>query len=142
MLAHVDAFTAIEMESKNVARAVAAEADLPRAGGFSEKDRHAGKDPLQRALQWPDSDLDTEVLPEKDVVLEVNGHATEFQMKHGHKLALNVIGNAGKCFGFGSSRAQHWNWHFDSDLTVKKVATNHAREGAIKQAFKGVNLVG
>ena len=53
-----------------------------------------GEHPLERALERLEPDLDRRVLPEQDVVLEIDRHVAQLEVQHGHQLALDVIGDA------------------------------------------------
>ena len=77
---------------------------LTGTAGLGEEDGHSGQDPLEGALQRPDAYSGTKVLPEKNVVLEVNGHTAEFEMKHGNEFALDMISDSGKRLGMSSGR--------------------------------------
>jgi hypothetical protein len=104
------------MDGENMARTVATEADLTGTAGLGEEDGHSGQDPLESALQGPDADPDTKILPEKNVMLEINRHPAEFEMKYGNEFALDVIGDSGKRFGMSSGRSQNRDRHFGSYL--------------------------
>jgi hypothetical protein len=92
---------------------------LSRPAGLGQKHRHAAQHPLQRALQRPNANAHTQVLPQQNVVLKVNRHAAQLEMQHGHQLALNVIGDSGKRLRMRNRSFQHRNWHFASIREVE-----------------------
>jgi hypothetical protein len=139
MLAHIDPFAAIEMDGEDMARAVATEAQLTGTAGFGEEDGHSRQDPLKSALQGPDADADTEILPEKDVVLKVNGHAPEFEMKHRNKVALDMVGDSGKRFCVSSGGSKNRDWHSGSQF---EEGESHPMMHGKMQSRKGPGGVG
>ncbi len=66
----------------------------PRAA--SEQEGHAGQHPLESALQGVQHDLHRRVLPQQDVMLEVNPDTAQFHLQHRYQFALDVVRDSAK----------------------------------------------
>src|SRR5579872_3723396 len=111
MLAHVEPLAAVQMHSEDMPRAIAAEPDLPWTAGLRQKNGHSRQHALQRALQRPDANSNVEILPQKDVMLEINRHAAELKVQNGHKFAFDVVRDSGKVLRKGCGGSQHRDGH-------------------------------
>ena len=98
MLAHVHALTRRQMQSQDMARAVAAEGDAARSGRAGQQEGHAGKHPLEAAFHRMDGDLHGRVFPEQNVVFEIDAGVAQFHLQRGHQFALDVVGDAAEGF--------------------------------------------
>ena len=81
--------------------AVAAEGDHAVAGRLGDEDLHAGHHALERALHRLQSDGDGRVLPEEDVMLEIDRRAADIDGQDRDQLAVEVVGHAAERFGRG-----------------------------------------
>src|SRR2546425_12911016 len=96
MLAHVELFSGLQMNREHVPDTVPAERDPAMALGLRHEDRHASEDSLERTLHRFNADLDTRILPQKNVMLEVDVYGLHFNVEHGDELALDVVGHPGE----------------------------------------------
>src|SRR6266566_4601207 len=96
MLAHVEFFSGLQMNREDVPDTVPAERDPAMALGLSHEDRHASEDSLERTLHRFDADFHTRILPQKNVMLEVDICGLHFNVKHGDELSLDVVGHSGE----------------------------------------------
>ena len=109
---HLDSFAAVQMDSENVSRAIAAESDLPRTAGFGHQDGHSRHHAPETAFQGLDADLRSGLLPKKNMVLEVHGDTPQLDTQYGNEFALDVIGHACKLFITRYGRLQNRNRHW------------------------------
>ena len=98
MLAHVHALAGRQMQSQDVARAVAAEGDAARPGRAGQQEGHAGEHPLEAAFHRMNGNLHGRVFPEQDVVLEIDAGVAQIHLQGGHQFALDVVGDAAEGF--------------------------------------------
>ena len=54
--------------------------------------------PFEGTLYGMEGDCHRRVLPEEDVVLEINAHLAQLEMQRGHELAFDVIRHTAKVF--------------------------------------------
>src|SRR5579872_3373966 len=101
----------VQMHGEDMPRAIAAEPDLPWTAGLCQKDGHSRQHALQRALQRPDANPNIEILPEKDVMLEINRHPAELKVQNGHEFAFDVVRDSGKILRKGCGGSQHRDGH-------------------------------
>ena len=66
---------------------------------------------LERALEWLHADLNADVLPKKDVVLEEDAHAGQLQVQYRHEIALDMISDARKRLVLDRRRGKYGNSH-------------------------------
>src|ERR1700677_1967724 len=109
------------MNSKDLTRAVSAKADLAWPRDFGQEDGHPSENPLESAAQRTNSNLYVQILPKEDVVLEINRDATQFDVKHRHQFAFDVIRYARISFVAGGGWFQDWNGHVTPAFSMKIV---------------------
>ncbi len=73
MLANFNRLPRFQMDRKNMAGAIARKSDLARSLRFRHKNRHPRHDPLEGAFHRADADIDVDLFPKHDVVLEEEG---------------------------------------------------------------------
>jgi len=96
----------LHVHRQNVARTVAAEGDHAVATGFGHKHLHAGHHAFQRAGHRLQADVHRGVLPQQDVMFEVDRRIQDIDGEHGHQLATDVIGDATEGFRLGAAGHQ------------------------------------
>ena len=107
VFAHIHSLAGLQVQGENVAGAVAAEGDASRAGGGGHEHGHAGEDAFKRAAHGLEGDFHRRILPEQDVMLEIDGGGVEFHVQDGNEFTFNVIGDAAEGF-FGSRRGEQF----------------------------------
>jgi hypothetical protein len=97
MLAHHDPLARRQMQRDDVTRRVAAEGELTGRLGLEHQQGHAAERPsLQPFLERMQPDLHVGVVPQQDVMLEVDRHLpVERHVQDGDWLPLQAVGEAG-----------------------------------------------
>src|SRR6185437_9569438 len=97
VLAYDDPVSGREVQRGDVPGRIAAEGDLAVGLGLEQQQRHPAEGTaLEALLERVQADLELRVLPQQDVVLEVDGDiAVERHVEHGDQLALEAVAQAG-----------------------------------------------
>jgi len=111
VLANVKRLAPLQVHAKHMPRAVSAESDLARAHRADHHDRHSGDHSFECSGEFLDSNLDLGVLPQQDVVLEVDRHLVKLDMQNWNEFSLNVVNHARKRLVVNRGRFKNRNWH-------------------------------
>src|ERR1700722_13704939 len=98
MLANVEAFAALKVDSEDMACAIAAKSNPPLTGCFDHEDRHPRDEPFERPFEWFENNIERRILPKQNVVLEVDGVSRDLGDEHRYELALYMISEPGERF--------------------------------------------
>src|ERR1700722_16510883 len=99
------------MLGKHMTRAVATECNASPTARRSHKNRHARQHAFQAPAQGFQLDLNRRILPEQNMMLEINRGVGQLEMQNRNKFALDVINDAAELFFGGRSGEYFWNWH-------------------------------
>ena len=99
MLAYDDPLAGRQVQRSDVPGGVTAEGELTRRLGLEQQQRHPAEHaPLEPLFQGMQPDLEVRVLPQQDVMLEVDGHLTvERHVQDRDQLALEPVAEARGC---------------------------------------------
>ncbi len=111
MLADVDRGAGLKVEREDVARAVAAEGNAAGAACAGQEEGQAGEHALERALERAELNGDAGVLPEEDVMLEIDGDGAQLDVEDGDEFAFDVVGDAAEGFILGDGGKERGDGH-------------------------------
>ena len=93
MLAHDDPLAGLKVQRRDVPGRIPAEGDLTSRLRLDQQQRHPAEHaPFQALLQWVQTDLQVGVLPQQDVMFEVDRDLTvQCHVQNRHELALEAV---------------------------------------------------
>src|SRR5579883_743621 len=103
VFAHLNHLPRLQAQGDDLSHGVAGEGNVAGSLGFRNEDLQTGEEAFSRALNRFEADLHARMLPQQDVMFEVDGElVAQHDIDHRHEFAINRdghIGNAQGAFG-------------------------------------------
>lgn len=119
MLSDIQPLAPLEMHSENVPGAIAAKADPSLPSGLDHEQRHSRHHSLQPTRHWLNADVQRRIFPQENVVLEVDRHGADFNLKHWNQFSLNMISDSSKALVGDIGRFDYGYSHSSSRLIIQ-----------------------
>src|SRR5579875_586171 len=90
VFAHLDHLVVLQAEGHDLSYGVTGEGNIAGAGGLGDEDGQTGEHMSGGSLERLEADLHTWVLPEQDMMLEIDGHLiAEHDIDNGYQFTIN-----------------------------------------------------